>query len=79
MEEAMTHVIATEDPPLTPTRRRPYIYVYDMKPDYSTDYWQYRIEAAHCIYRWVLGRVHDLVVVLRLYCHRSMLQLMLNL
>ncbi len=55
MAEAMTHVIATEDPPLTPSRRRPYIYVYDMKPDYSTDYWQYRIEAAHCIYRWVLG------------------------
>ena len=34
------------------TGMRPYIYVYDMKSDYSTDMLQYRIEGAHCLYRW---------------------------
>ncbi|KXZ50749.1 hypothetical protein GPECTOR_15g434 [Gonium pectorale] len=48
---ALTHTVATEDPPLTPLRRRPYVYVYDMKPDFGTDLWQYRIEGSHCVYR----------------------------
>ncbi|GLC75556.1 hypothetical protein PLESTF_001656500 [Pleodorina starrii] len=51
LAEAINHVVATEDPPLTPTRRRPYIYVYDMNPEYGTDLWQYRIEGSHCVYR----------------------------
>ncbi|GFR49988.1 hypothetical protein Agub_g12134 [Astrephomene gubernaculifera] len=46
-----THIVATEDPPLTPVRRRPYVYVYDMKPEYGSDLLQYRIEGSHCVYR----------------------------
>jgi hypothetical protein len=34
-----------------PAGKRPYIYVYDVKPDFSTDMLQYRIERAHCNYR----------------------------
>ncbi|KAG2432503.1 hypothetical protein HXX76_008848 [Chlamydomonas incerta] len=51
IEPTLTHTVATEDPPLTPTRRRPYIYVYDMKSDFGTDLMQYRIEGSHCLYR----------------------------
>ncbi|GIL69673.1 hypothetical protein Vretifemale_506 [Volvox reticuliferus] len=51
ISDVMTHVVATEDPPMTPERRRPYIYVYDIKPDFSTDIMQYRIEGSHCVYR----------------------------
>ncbi|KAG2424765.1 hypothetical protein HXX76_014189 [Chlamydomonas incerta] len=52
LEPAVSPPVAAEDPPRTaPTRRRPYIYVYDVKPDYSSDILQYRIERAHCNYR----------------------------
>lgn len=51
IEPVLTHTVATEDPPLTPVRRRPYIYVYDMKSDFGTDLLQYRIEGSHCLYR----------------------------
>ncbi|KAG2488211.1 hypothetical protein HYH03_013205 [Edaphochlamys debaryana] len=51
MQGVITPAVAPEDPPMTPYRRRPYVYVYDMKSDFSTDLWQYRIEARHCVYR----------------------------
>ena len=42
---------AAEDPPPKPQRRRPFIYVYDLKPEYSSDILQFRIEGRHCLYR----------------------------
>ncbi|PNH08225.1 hypothetical protein TSOC_005205 [Tetrabaena socialis] len=52
LKPAITPPVAAEDPPTSsPQRKRPYIYVYDVKPDYSTDMLQYRIERSHCNYR----------------------------
>ncbi|GFR49991.1 hypothetical protein Agub_g12137 [Astrephomene gubernaculifera] len=54
---AVTPPVAAEDPPRTaPQRKRPYVYVYDVKPEYSSDILQYRIERVNCKYRqWELG------------------------
>ncbi len=42
---------------LTPlTRSRPYIYVYDVATELSSDIMQYRIERMHCTYRWAAVR-----------------------
>ncbi|GIL48810.1 hypothetical protein Vafri_5227 [Volvox africanus] len=52
LEPAVTPPVAAEDPPRTkPQRVRPYIYVYDVRPEYSSDILQYRIERGHCSYR----------------------------
>lgn len=51
LRKAITPPVAAQDPPLTPTRLRPYVYVYDVPPDYSSDILQYRIERSHCTYR----------------------------
>lgn len=55
LKSTLTTVAAALDPPLKPTRKRPFVYVYDTAPEYNTDILQYRIERAHCSYR---GYVH---------------------
>ncbi|KAG2488200.1 hypothetical protein HYH03_013194 [Edaphochlamys debaryana] len=52
LQPVITPPIAAEDPPVTsPTRTRPYIYIYDVKTDFSSDILQYRIERFACSYR----------------------------
>jgi hypothetical protein len=38
----VTDPIAAQDPPPSPTRKRPLIYVYDLEPLYSSKLLQYR-------------------------------------
>ena len=42
LKDVMTPVAAAQDPPLSPTRKRPFIYVYDTWPEFNTDVMQYR-------------------------------------
>eukprot|EP00955_Chlamydomonas_euryale_P064089 358852-Chlamydomonas_euryale.AAC.2 len=54
LEQVLTPTLAAADPPASPTRRRPFVYVYDTLPDYNTDIMQYR-----CVRRygkWSRGR-----------------------
>jgi len=51
LEQVLTPTLAAADPPASPTRRRPFVYVYDTLPDYNTDIMQYRIERSHCTHR----------------------------
>lgn len=52
LKAAITPPVAAQDPPQSTTRLRPYIYVYDVSPRFSSDILQYRIERTHCTYRW---------------------------
>ena len=40
--DVMSPVTSSADPPASPTRKRPFIYVYDTNPEYNTDVLQYR-------------------------------------
>ena len=42
LADVLTPVPAAQDPPHSPTRKRPFIYVYDMWPEFNTDVMQYR-------------------------------------
>ena len=51
LSDVLTPVPAAQDPPFSPTRKRPFIYVYDMWPEFNTDVMQYRYEGGQ-LYRY---------------------------
>ncbi len=51
LQAVITPPVAAQDPPQQPLRLRPYIYVYDVAPEFSTDIYQYRIERGNCMWR----------------------------
>lgn len=42
LKAVMTPVAAALDPPASPTRKRPFVYVYDTWPEFNSDVQQYR-------------------------------------
>ena len=42
LKSVLRPVVAAVDPPVSPTRKRPLIYVYDTWPEFNTDVLQYR-------------------------------------
>lgn len=51
LQAPLMTVPSAADPPLKPTRKRPFIYVYDLRPEFFEDLMAYRIERFHCTYR----------------------------
>ena len=42
LKKVMTPPVAAADPPASPTRKRPFVYVYDTHPEFNSDVQQYR-------------------------------------
>ncbi|MEW5298002.1 MAG: hypothetical protein WDW36_001167 [Sanguina aurantia] len=51
LQPVLNIIIAAVDPPLAPTRLRPFIFVYELDSAFYTDILQYRIEKSHGLYR----------------------------
>eukprot|EP00198_Chlamydomonas_reinhardtii_P007427 XP_001696764.1 exostosin-like glycosyltransferase [Chlamydomonas reinhardtii] len=51
LEHIVVDPPAAKDPPPSPTRRRPLIYVYDTDPLFNSKMMQYRIAKSSCVYR----------------------------
>ncbi|MEW5312044.1 MAG: hypothetical protein WDW38_003706 [Sanguina aurantia] len=55
LQPVLNRIIAAANPPLTPTRLRPFIFVYELDSAFYTDILQYRIEKSHGLYRQFHG------------------------